>query len=220
MSSRVRLPDDTRPVDQFVWRQVGAGGAAMPAAEPEPATPAPDWNQRIAELERAAEQKAREAHAAGRREGETAGRNRAAAEMKTAMDGLARSLDELSGWRARLRNTAEADCLRLALAIARRILRRELAVDPDALRGLVLAALEKLEAREIHRARTHPAQAAMLKSCLASLAGGSHVEVVADGSCGPGGVVFETERGDLDASVDTQLQEIERGLADLLRRSA
>jgi flagellar biosynthesis/type III secretory pathway protein FliH len=33
-------------------------------------------------------------------------------------------------------------------------------------------------------------------------------------------VVFETERGNLDASVDAQLREIERGLADCLRRRA
>jgi len=30
-------------------------------------------------------------------------------------------------------------------------------------------------------------------------------------------VVFETQRGSLDASVETQLQEIGRGLADRLR---
>ncbi len=36
----------------------------------------------------------------------------------------------------------------------------------------------------------------------------------------PGAVVFETERGNLDASVESQLQEIERGLADRLRRQS
>jgi flagellar biosynthesis/type III secretory pathway protein FliH len=42
------------------------------------------------------------------------------------------------------------------------------------------------------------------------------VEVVADSAMGPGDVVFETERGDLDASVASQLEEIRRGLADRL----
>jgi flagellar assembly protein FliH len=45
------------------------------------------------------------------------------------------------------------------------------------------------------------------------------VEVVADSSRSPGDVIFETERGYLDASVDSQLQEIERGLADRLRKN-
>jgi len=209
-------------VGQFVFRQVHtAGGTAATAPRQQAeaaAEPAPNWNARMAELESAAERRVREAHAAGQREGEAAGRSRAAAEMKAAMDRLARSLDELGQWRARLRKEAEADVVKLALAIARRILRRELAVDPDALRGLVLAALEKIEAREIHRARAHPSQAALLKSCLAGLPGGTSVEVVADGVGEPGVVIFETERGNLDASVDSQLLEIERGLADRLRK--
>ena len=33
-----------------------------------------------------------------------------------------------------------------------------------------------------------------------------------------GSAVFETSRGELDASVDTQLAEIERGLTDVLER--
>ena len=33
-------------------------------------------------------------------------------------------------------------------------------------------------------------------------------------------MVFETNQGNLDASVDSQLQEIERGLADHLRKQS
>ncbi len=42
--------------------------------------------------------------------------------------------------------------------------------------------------------------------------------MIADPSRQPGDVVFETERGNLDASVDSQLLEIERGLTDRLRK--
>jgi flagellar biosynthesis/type III secretory pathway protein FliH len=44
--------------------------------------------------------------------------------------------------------------------------------------------------------------------------------VIPDPSRQPGDVVFETERGNLDVSVDSQLREIERGLADRLRKHA
>jgi flagellar assembly protein FliH len=43
------------------------------------------------------------------------------------------------------------------------------------------------------------------------------VEVIADPSAEPGAVIFETDRGNLDASLESQLKEIERGLADRLR---
>jgi flagellar assembly protein FliH len=110
--------------------------------------------------------------------------------------------------------------LRLALEIARRVLRREMAVDPDAIRGLVLAALEKLQGQEVSRVKVHPSHAALIGELLRKSGAGQPVEVIADASREPGAVVFETERGNLDASVDAQLREIERGLADCLRRRA
>jgi flagellar biosynthesis/type III secretory pathway protein FliH len=42
--------------------------------------------------------------------------------------------------------------------------------------------------------------------------------VVADSGLERGGVVFETPRGNLDASLETQLLEIQRGLSDRLLR--
>ncbi len=45
------------------------------------------------------------------------------------------------------------------------------------------------------------------------------IEVIADASLAPGGVMLESSRGLLDASVDTQLSEIERGFADLVCRA-
>ena len=152
------------------------------------------------------------------REGEAAGRSRAAAEVQPVIERLARSIDELGAMRPRLRKEAEADIVKLALAIARRVLRREIAVDPEALTGLVMAALAKLQDQEICRVRTHPSHAGLLAECLRKAVPASTVEVVADPAGEPGAVVFETQRGNLDASVETQLQEIERGLADRLRR--
>ena len=93
-------------------------------------------------------------------------------------------------------------------------------MDPEALHGLVLAALEKLHGQEISRVRLHPAHAALVTGCLEQRSAGTRVEILPDPSRESGSVVFETERGNLDASVDSQLQEIERGLADRLRRQA
>jgi flagellar biosynthesis/type III secretory pathway protein FliH len=43
-----------------------------------------------------------------------------------------------------------------------------------------------------------------------------NIELVADETLGQGSLLFETEHGDLDASVDSQLEEIRRGLVDRL----
>jgi len=215
MSSRVYLPNDPRGAAPVVWKQVPSGPKGNPASTPDPP---PDFTAQIAQFQREAEQRIREAHAAGVREGETAGRSRAAAELQPVMERLVRTIDELAGWRSRLRAEAEADLIKLALAIARRVLRRELAIDPEALHGLVLAALEKLQAQEICRVKVHPSHAAAVTGYLSQTLTGAAVDVIPDPSREPGSVVFETSRGNLDASVETQLQEIERGLADRLRR--
>ena len=94
--------------------------------------------------------------------------------------------------RARLRREAEADMVQLALAIARRVLRRELAVDPDALHGLVLAALEKLQgAGDLAAYRVHPSHAALRERVPAQIGRRRMpVEVIA-------GSVARAGRGDL-----------------------
>ncbi len=202
-----------------------AASRALPAASPAPAptakSAAPDPPQVEPAVVDASivEAKVREARAAGVREGEAAGRSKAAAEMQQAIERLTRSIEEISGLRARLRREAEQDLIRLALAIARRVIRRELSVDPDALHGLVLGALEKLQGQEICRVRVHPSHAATVSASLRQLATASPVEVIPDGTRPPGTVIFETDRGNLDASIESQLREIENGLGDRLRNS-
>jgi flagellar assembly protein FliH len=80
----------------------------------------------------------------------------------------------------------------------------------------VLAALQKLQAQEIARVRVHPSHVVAITKCLQQNLNADKIEVIADPSRELGAVVFESQRGNLDASVDTQLQEIERGLADRL----
>lgn len=203
-------------VTPVAWRQAGAVTAAAKNAE----AAGPDLTAQMRRMEQECERRVAEGRAAGLREAEGAARTRATAEVQPALEKMARSIEDLTQIRARLRKQAEGDVVKLALAIARRVLRRELAIDPDAMRGLVVAALEKLHAQEICRVRTNPAQAAAVAACLRESVSTGKVEVLPDGSLQPGGVVFETNQGNLDASVDSQLQEIERGLADHMRKQS
>jgi flagellar assembly protein FliH len=199
-----------------MWRQVR--GESPAGLEQKAAAAAAQAAERLAKLERELQTKTQEAYQAGLRDGEASGRKRADGEFQAAAARMAKSIEEIAGLRARLRKDAEADLVQLALAISKRILRREISLDPEALHGLILGALEKLQVQEISRVRVNPSHSAMLSACLRE-AGGGVVEVVPDPSREPGAIVFETQRGNLDASVDSQLREIERGLADRLRRN-
>jgi flagellar assembly protein FliH len=220
MSSRLLPLDGPFAVEAVAWPVVGgpdadesspgrtdAGGDSAGEAE------------RARQLEQARQQRIQAAHAAGVREGEAAAREKAAGEVRAAVEKLARAIDEVNNLKPRLRREAEADLIRLAIAIAKRILHREIAVDPDAMRGLVIAAMEKIKGREVHQVRVHPNLAPMLTDALRRVATDRAPEVVADPTREPGTLIFETGRGNLDASVDAQLQEIGNGLADCLHRS-
>jgi flagellar assembly protein FliH len=214
-AARILAPDTAAAAEPMLWRDI-AMHAARPVAQH--SAPAPDLTAQIDSLRAQCEQRVREAHTAGAREGEAAAKNRAAAEVQGTVDKLAQSIADLAQLRPRLRKQAEWDAVKLALAIAKRVLRREIAVDPDAIRGLVLAALEKLQAQEIYRVRSNPAHTAPVTAAIRASAPQIQIEIIGDASLPPGGVVFETNQGNLDASIDSQLAEIERGLADHLRR--
>jgi flagellar assembly protein FliH len=175
---------------------------------------------RLQQLEREFEQRARQAYQQGYSAGEQAGGQQAAARLEPVMHKLVATIEELAALRRRVRMDAEEDAVRLAVAVARRVLHRELAVDPEALLGIVKAAFERIDAREIHCVRVHPEDAPILERHLKSSATPARIQVTPDASLARGSAIFETSRGSVDASISAQLGEIERGFVDLVRRSA
>lgn len=163
-----------------------------------------------------ADQHLRQAFEAGLRDGEERAAKRAEERIRQLAAQMADAIADLASTRAQVMGRAEADVVRLSIDIARRVLHRELTVDPEALGALARAALEKLGGQEKYRARVHPDHAALVRSCLEELRAGATVEIVADPALAQGSIIFDGAQGVLDASVETQLREIERGLVDQL----
>lgn len=155
----------------------------------------------------------------GFQDGQAAARREGTAQAEGMNLQLARTIEELTGLRRRFRHEAEEEVVALAIAIARRILHRELTVAPEALLGLVKAALEKMDAREVQRVRVARSDAAMVSQQLDKMGLPRPIEVIAEPNLPRGSVIFDSSRGALDASAETQLAEIERGFADLVRRA-
>ncbi|HTR34585.1 MAG TPA: FliH/SctL family protein [Bryobacteraceae bacterium] len=209
MSSKLHRGEQI-PSEALPWLPTGSGvpsqGPSYSVSSGIPASGAPDSRIQAAYQE-------------GLRDGQASGQQQMAAQLEAMEGRLARSIEELTGLRARFRHEAEEDVVELALAIARRVLHRELTVAPDALLGLVKAALEKIEAREVHRVRVSREDAPQVQRFFEEMGLPRRVEVIADPSLPRGAVILDSTRGLLDASVETQLLEIERGFADLVRRT-
>jgi flagellar assembly protein FliH len=159
----------------------------------------------------------KESYQRGFSEGRNIGHDQASAELQPVMDRLSRSLADLASVRSKVRKAAESDLLKLAIAVARRVLHRELTLDPGSIEGLIRVALEKLESRELCRVRVHPDQEPVIRALLARFSV-APVELIPDPALQCGDVLFETAHGVLDGSIEAQLQEIERGFADRLKR--
>lgn len=227
LSKLLRLPNqkDVRP---YIWRPstdppVRGASQAIRAGndkKPEELSEAQSalLKARTSELELTAVRRVKEVRDAAYAEGEKAAHDQDALAVRAVVEKLAQSIQELAGLRAKLRSQAEADVVRLAMAIAKRVVHRELSIDPDSVIGLVKVALEKLRLQETVRVRVHPDHVSIVKQFLSRSAASAHIEVTGDPSVGAGGVVFETTRGEFDVSTEVQLNEIEKGLTDALAK--
>jgi flagellar assembly protein FliH len=200
----ILTPDHPQAAQPIAWRTVA------PAADARRNT----RHEAEREAARKLDQARREAYA----EGLAAGRQQAEDQFRPAVEGLAQTLQALARLRADVREETLHDLVHLAISIAARVIHREVAVDPDALGGLIQAAFAKLQSREINRVRLHPSLDALVRKLLDQGGAPKNLVVVADPSLKPAEVFFDTSQGVLDASVETQLREIERGLIDKLER--
>ncbi len=117
----------------------------------------------------------------------------------------------------RLVGEAEEEIVRLALAVAGKVIDR--AAEDDAVAvATARRALARLRGARQAEVRVHPEDAPAARCAAAALGAGlapdARLEVVEDPAVGRGGAVVETEAGSVDARVETQLAELGRALAE------
>jgi flagellar assembly protein FliH len=220
MSSKLLPHGQAQEAQAYTFKDIGKGNKAVVGRGNTPGGELPSEQEqlrrRIAELEQSLAKQVAAARQTGLREGETAGRGQGEATVRPVVERLGRSIQEMIDAKTQVRRQLEEEAVQLALAIGKRILHRELSTDPAALHGLVQAAFERIAREEINRVVVHPDHVATVREALSRFTT-RKIEILGDGGREKGALIFETTRGALDASVDTQLQEIERGLADRLK---
>jgi flagellar assembly protein FliH len=111
----------------------------------------------------------------------------------------------------------EANVHALAVAVARRIVQREIATDPALVVAMTRHALEQVELDGRVEVRLHPDDLAEVRARLAPLApDGRPVDVawVPDATVGRGGCVVETPQRLVDGQLDTALRALYERLRD------
>jgi flagellar assembly protein FliH len=138
---------------------------------------------------------------------------RVAAERRAVL----RVCEEFVKERARYFAGVEAEVVKLALAIAARVLHREARLDPLLLTAAVRVALEKLADKS---ATVLKVPAADVDIWSGAFGAGAQplVQLMGDERLGEGEVVLETSVGKVELGVSAQLEEIEKGFFDLLHQ--
>lgn len=139
------------------------------------------------------------------------------ARVTTERSEVLRVCERFKAERERYFDTIEQEVVKLALAVAGRVLHREVKLDPMLLAAAVRVALEKMADGTNVTLRVPAADASAWRAIISETTE-SEIELVGDDSITSGECVIETGVGKVDLGVNAQLVEIERGFFDLLQR--
>lgn len=182
--------------------------------EPEkpPAAPAAEFESRLIEESRKAFEAGLQR---GRLEGRQAEREAHAAAERECVRLAAELIAKFAEERDRYLHAVEREVVKLALAVAARILRREAQMDPLLLTGAVRVALGQLSASTEVRLRVPVGELALWTEAMTLVPNLPIKPTVVPGDgMRLGECLLETELGSVDLGIRAQLAEIERGFFD------
>jgi flagellar biosynthesis/type III secretory pathway protein FliH len=154
----------------------------------------------------------RDAFARGYAAGEQAGAEAGLARLEGLHRRLAQAIDDIAAERRRVLLESERSVVQLALAIARRVLRRECSTHPAVIASLAHGALGRLGVAEGIEVRVNPADAAALAQAAPDDWPPPGTVVVPDPLVERGGAVLESPAGAVEATLEAQFEEIARAL--------
>jgi len=181
----------------------------------------PGDSETIQRLEEEYQARSENSYKFGFEDGRKIGLDEGREEVRSTVEALRRMLASVSEERLKLLRDAETAVFELTLSIARRIIHREVQINPEIIRRVVAESLRLVEERQSIQLRVSPSDWKHVKSYEQELIGTSHgikaLEIREDERIEPGGCVIESESGIVDARIQTQLDEIAGLLSDTLQ---
>jgi flagellar assembly protein FliH len=157
----------------------------------------------------------KEAYEKGFSEGERAGRDTGEKMVEAVLKQYTQTLEELKGLRRNLLTGSEREVVRLSLEVAKKVVKREVSVDEELILALVKVALSRLADQSVMTIRVNPKDG---QSILHFRESPGHrdswhdgIKLVEDPMITRGGCLIETDSGVIDARVEEQFREIEKG---------
>jgi flagellar assembly protein FliH len=156
-----------------------------------------------------------EARDRGHEEGVAAGKASVDAEMESMIHTMRDLIESARAERHEIIETAEPELVRLALAIAERVVHQHIALEPSVVVDNVRQALTRLATREVVTLRVNPADLDTIREHRDAIVASTdvdHLRIVEDQRVDRGGVIIETDAGTIDSKISTQLREARRAI--------
>lgn len=173
-------------------------------------------------LQQAVELEKQQAREEGLAQGLEKGKQAVTAELESVIQKLRRAYMDIEKYRKQLYSNAETETVELALAVARKIIGQEVALDRQIVLNVVKGALDKVINHEKVKIRINPQDLDAVQTALFEFL--PHVEKLenvhfeADAAITSGGCVVETKFGTVDARIENQLDQIESAFAAELEK--
>jgi len=198
--------------EPFEWPQassfeeVAAKKAPVVLAEPE--APVID----VAKLERAA-------FDSGFLQGQKSGKELAEHKLDAAMRKYSEALQEISSLKSVLRTQVEREVVKLAVEVAKKIVYREIHIDPAIIQTLIRVALSHVAEKSSVTIYLSPVDYSYLIKQRPELAQseGRDMTFLSDNSIAQGGCLIQTECGDIDARIEEKFREVENAFFEGLK---
>jgi flagellar assembly protein FliH len=211
MSSKARRVTRDDDVERFPWQTTEANApvararsnversASAPQGEP------PSEPQRVAAIEQ-------EAFVKGYAQGERAGLDAATTRGQAMLRRLGETLQELTALRAEMIQRTERQVVQLSMAIAERVIHREISLDRGLLCAMARVALERLGEHASATIRLHPEDFAAVSAAPAADWSNEQIKVIPDPMVSRGGCLVQSDFGFMDVDVAAQFRELSRTL--------
>ncbi|TCS82937.1 flagellar assembly protein FliH [Tepidibacillus fermentans] len=180
------------------------------------------WEQEKVELQHKEEEAEKRGFQTGFEEGFQNGLQKASSEYQEQIQQANQILQEAYSLKEQIIQEAEPTIIELAVTIAKKIVMKEVEIDPDIVKKIAREALRNSKEFEKVIINVDPHYFAYLQSAreelMMELNGNVDLSIFPDSSIQDAGIVVKTSYGALDARVDTQLEELKQILLDVLNR--
>jgi flagellar assembly protein FliH len=213
MSSSKIFKGDSAKVSSYSIREMES--QAKPSRKTEMV---PDPGTVIQDARAAKEAIEMEAYNLGLQKGQEEGRKMAIKKAEPLFDAMRKSIDELSNARTAMLDRHREQILEILILIAEKVIHRQVQLSPDVILDTVRAASGHLMETEEVRLRLHPSDFEYIREIedvlAKKLTSRKNISIIEDISMDRGGVVIETEFGDIDATIKSQIEHLKDVLFD------